>query len=150
MRLHSWSGTGRSEEEAQHRQLAVECRCPNAPFLHIQLKRPSILRRRIIWRTPQKPRKMPHPAQIHRLRFGLQPFDLHIFEKSLVQRRYTLIGHKNLLLVRLRRSQSSNRFVSLQNHRAPTYAKHTPKTPIPRERFGPCPHTAPLVAGDAA
>jgi len=35
-----WSGTGRSEEEAQHRQSRIEGRRADAPFLHIQLKRP--------------------------------------------------------------------------------------------------------------
>ena len=38
--LGFWSGTGRSEEEAQHRQSRIEGRRADAPFLHIQLKRP--------------------------------------------------------------------------------------------------------------
>ena len=108
-------------------------------LLHIELERPQFFWRRAILRVPQKPRKIPHPAQIHRLRLGLQPFDLHIFEKLLAQRRYILIGHKKLPLVRLRRPQSFIRFISSQNHRAPTYAHHTPKAPIPREQFRPRP-----------
>lgn len=57
MPLHLRARARRRVEETKHRQPVVEGRRANAAFVHVELERPKLFRRRAIRRVPQKPRK---------------------------------------------------------------------------------------------
>ena len=83
---------------------------------HVKLICAQLFRRRRIGRAPQKPGEILHRTDMRSLRLLPQTSNAHVLNHSLPKRCCSLLCHWNLLC-RLRKPQSSDRFVSSQNAR---------------------------------